>query len=399
MQILTRFFVILGLIGLFIWSFFQFMQPQNRESAYQSEFYEVLNQYRRTAATDPKYAYYKYRLASLSMDFISLAEAKNLMEKWPNDRELLFLRAKIALTMHDPNQAKELYQQLKTAFFDPRLNELDLDIHLQQGDYEYALTLLEQQLQHNPSWTDMAIVAHLLHKFGDSKAADTLYGFAQDKLSSKQLKEYAWLELQRGIIYLENKNYSQALEHFKTADNIYPKYWLIQEHLAETYALLGDVIFAKNLYEKVITTSYDPIYALRLASLIKTEDPPRYLTLINNAEDQFQNRYQLFPYAAAGHIMDVWLEETNDDTKLKRLDELSSINLANRPNPDALILRIKVLLLLNQQAQAMDLARQLVASPWRSPDVYSIAKTFNLEVPQHPLHKKANALYQQIIHQ
>jgi tetratricopeptide (TPR) repeat protein len=74
---------------------------------------------------------------------------------------------------------------------------------------------------------------------GEPVKADELYQQAQQKLFIKQMCHFAWLELQRGIIDLEQQNNQQALEHYLRAEQAYSGYWLIHEHIAECLYVAG----------------------------------------------------------------------------------------------------------------------------------------------------------------
>ena len=172
--------------------------------------------------------------------------------------------------------------------------------------------------------------------------------------------------------------------HFESANKIYPGHWLIEEHLAETYGLLNQPQKAITLYEGVVKNSDNPMYFLALAKLLQEQQPERASQLKKLAEEKFNQRYKYYPLAASGHLIDAWIEEekSNPTTKtLDRLLELSEMNLKYRPNADAQIQRIKVLMLAGQNDAAKQLTETLLTTPWRTPDVLQLAKTFNLRVP------------------
>lgn len=351
---------------------------------YQDELARIQNNIQKLDASDPKYAYQHVQLAQLTGDFANFHKADSLLEKFPQDRELALMHAKIALNMHDVERGETYHAGLSNDFSDSRTQELALDIALQKGQYDEAIKLLKERLNPEAEWSDLARYAYLMHKFGDSKAADQLFISAQELLSAKQLKDYAWLELQRGIIDLEDGKYTDALAHFQLADKIFPGHWLIEEHLAETYGLLNQQHKAIKLYERVVKKSDNPMYFLALAKLLQTQEPELSSQLKTLAEEKFNQRYKYYPLAASGHLIDEWIEEqksTPNAHMLHRLLELSAINLKYRPNADSQIQRIKVLILAGQTNEAKQLTETLLTTPWRTPDVLELAKTFNLNVP------------------
>ncbi len=155
--------------------------------------------------------------------------------------------------------------------------------------------------------------------------------------------------------------------------------------MAETLALLGDNGEAIELYEAVIQKSDNPMYFFALGSLLESTDPERAQQLKQDAEVHFVNRYKYYPLAAAGHLLDVWIEKQKVQPTAEnraRLLELSKANVLARPNAEALIQRIRVLQLEQQNDEAQQLAQQLAATPWRTADVIQIAKTYGIPLTQ-----------------
>ena len=74
---------------------------------------------------------------------------------------------------------------------------------------------------------------------GDPEGADRLYEEAEDELTAKELRSYAWLEVQRGFLDFAHGRYPEARSHYERADKAYPGYWLVDEHMAELLAAEG----------------------------------------------------------------------------------------------------------------------------------------------------------------
>lgn len=380
--------LILVFAGIAAIMYLQYSQESEPRATFQGDLLRIENAITQLEPTDPKYAFLQVQKAQLTGNFEDFYYANQLLQAFPNDRELVFLRAKIALSMHDVAQGKSLYTELSTYPNDTRTEDLAIDIALQQGQYQNAVEILSNRLKRDAQWNDLARYAHLLHKFGDSAAADNLYSKAQERLSAKQIKDYAWIELQRGIIDLENEKYTEALVHFTLANRTYPGYWLIEEHLAETHALLNQPHTAIDLYEKVIQHSDNPMYFFAMGNLLKKEQPTRAHQLFHTAEEKFQQRYSRYPLAAAGHLMDIWIEEqetkpTNENRA--RLRQLSEVNLLERPNAEAIIQRIKVLKLEGDLDSAQQLMMTLLATPWRTADVTQLANQLGVNLPDQQL--------------
>lgn len=392
------FSLLLGLVVLVAVSYWRGAQlPQG--PSYLQDLQQLEEKHRNLGKENPQSAFVFYQLAKHTGNFATAKYAEHALELFAQDRELNLIRAKLLLSMHEVVRGKALLETLGDSRHDSRLQDLQLDLYLQQGDYRNALAMLDNRLAEAPQWSDIALYAHLLHKFGDSTLADQFYQAAQSRLSVKQIKDYAWLELQRGIIDLENEQYPEAKVHFVQANQIYPGHWLIEEHLAETLALLGNNNEAITLYEAVIKKSDNPMYFFALGSLLETTDPIRAQQLKQDAETHFVNRYEHYPLAAAGHLLDVWIEQQQTHPTAEnraRLLELSLANVQARPNAEALIQRIKVLQLEQQNDEAQQLAQQLAATPWRTADVIQIANTYGISLVQPDVLSTAPQLLQEL---
>lgn len=376
--------LVLLFAGIAVVAYLQYPQEPRPLVTFQNDVARIDNAMAQLKPTEAKYAFLQVQKAQLTGNFEDFYRASQLLEAFPDDRELIFLRAKIALSMHDVAQGKNLYDQLSAYPNDTRTEDLAIDIALQQGQYQEAVEMLRLRLQRDSQWGDLARYANLLHKFGESEAADQAYVTAQERLSAKQVKDYAWLELQRGIIDLENGKHTDALAHFELANRSYPGHWLIEEHLAETYALLNQPHKAIALYQQVIQQSDNPMYFFALGNLLKATQPAQANTLFNTAEEHFQQRYARYPLAAAGHMMDIWIKEQEKnptDDRRARLLQLSEMNLLHRPNADSIIQRIKVLILEGDMNAAQQLTVSLLNTPWRTADVTQLANKFGLPIP------------------
>jgi len=93
---------------------------------------------------------------------------------------------------------------------------------------------------------------------GDVDDADRLYEEAEDELSVKEMRHFAWVELQRGLLDLAHGRHAQALAHYDRADRAYSGYWMVAEHQAELLAARGDYEAAAALYGQLIARAPRP---------------------------------------------------------------------------------------------------------------------------------------------
>ena len=72
---------------------------------------------------------------------------------------------------------------------------LRADVCLQEGQYERAREGYEGVIRDRRTWDSLARLAHLRATLGDADGADQLYAEAEDELTAKQMRQYAWVEL------------------------------------------------------------------------------------------------------------------------------------------------------------------------------------------------------------
>ena len=73
-------------------------------------------------------------------------------------------------------------------------------------------------------------------RMGDPAGADRLYAEAEDELTAKEMRSFAWLEVQRGFLHFTRGRFAEAWSHYRRADAAYPGWWLAAEHIAELLA-------------------------------------------------------------------------------------------------------------------------------------------------------------------
>ena len=172
--------------------------------------------------------------------------------------DLCLLKANLDLRFHRLKQAAE---DLRMA---PKLpgrfeaRSIEADIAFQLGRYEEARATYEALIQENCTWDNLARLAHFEWKMGDAERADQLYVEAADDLTAKQMRSFAWIELQRGVIDIERGSVDEAAAHYRRAERAYSGYWLIDEHTAEALAAGGKFDAAVSLYRRVIERTPKP---------------------------------------------------------------------------------------------------------------------------------------------
>jgi tetratricopeptide (TPR) repeat protein len=85
-----------------------------------------------------------------------------------------------------------------------------------------------------------------------------LYFEAEEEITIKEPRSFAWVELQRGLLDLSHGRYKDAAIHYSRARETYTGYWLVDEHWAELWGAEGRFGDAISLYQGVVARATKP---------------------------------------------------------------------------------------------------------------------------------------------
>ena len=207
-------------------------------------------------------AYRIYQRAALTGrpdDFVAAEAAINAafqqISAWP---DLCLLKAHLDMKLHRLVETKydlDLAPGLAGSFAG---RVVWADIHLQEGRYQEAKQSCEALIAENRTWDLLARLAFWESKFGDINDALRLYTEAEDEITAKEMRGYAWVQLQKGLIALRAGRFDEAAEHYHRAGQSYSGYWLVDDHMAELLATEGRYDEAVKLYKGVIEATPKP---------------------------------------------------------------------------------------------------------------------------------------------
>jgi tetratricopeptide (TPR) repeat protein len=285
-----------------------------------------------------------FRLAELALD--------EAMRHEPS-AELVLLRANLEFTLHRLGRAKAELSRVP----DPLL---EAQIALQEGRYEEARRGYEAAPK---TWNSLACLAYYQAVTGDAIAADRLYVEAEEELSAKEMRSFAWIEVQRGILNLDRARYDAALSHFQRAEAAYPNWWLVEEHIAETLDRLGRTSDAIALYRHVIEKTRNPEYVAALANIIRRTDRDAAARLDAEADALYAEQTRLYPEAAGGHVIRHLL--ARGDAPVALAEE----NVRLRPNGEAKLLLAKAYWNASRPEDARRVIDEVRHTPYRTPEL------------------------------
>ena len=203
-----------------------------------------------------KYAYRFYQHASLTGNLEAIGEVEKVidgaLQTLGPAQDLCLLKANLDFKLHRLAETKGDLESSPGLAETHQGRTLLADIAFQEGRYAEAKSQFEALIEEERKWDNLARLAFLTAKMGDVQQADELYAEAEDEITAKEMRSFAWVELQRGVLDLTYGRSQEADEHYQRADRAYPGYWLVDEHMA---ALLGQqhkFEDAAALYEKVL---------------------------------------------------------------------------------------------------------------------------------------------------
>jgi len=138
----------------------------------------------------------------------------------PPSADLYLLKAQIDFTLHRIADAKRDLANVSAV--DGNALALGGDIAVQEGRDEDARIAYAEAFRKNPGWDILARQAFLKSLTDDAAAADALYAQAEDDITAKEMRAYAWLELQRGLLWFRRGRPDLARTYYERASSAYP---------------------------------------------------------------------------------------------------------------------------------------------------------------------------------
>jgi len=209
-----------------------------------------------------RHIYRLYQKASLSGDPAGLTAVERAIDAaialLANPGDLYLLKAHAAFKLHKLAEVDAALLAVPSVYDSDEGRLIRADLDFQHGRYQAAESGYVEVLRHERSWGALACLAHLRGKMGDATGADHLYEEAEDLLTAKEMRAYAWLEVQRGFLDFARGRDGEAQLHYRRADKAYPGYWLVDEHVAELLGAGGRYDEAVALYQSILSNGQRP---------------------------------------------------------------------------------------------------------------------------------------------
>lgn len=284
------------------------------------------------------------------------------------------LQASFDFTMHRLGAAEaqlarvEHYAIAPDAFEQSEIEAMRGDIAFYRGNRREALSRYDAADRLRPGATDFRRAVFQI--FTGDPAEARRFIDRSERGGRMSVQSNAWMELQRGIFALERHDVAEARVHFERANRMFPGYWLIEEHLAETSALMGDIAGAEARYRDIVRRTGSPEFMDALATLARQRgDAAEAQSWLRRAAPIWQRRLVQFPEATYGHAIDHCLAAQNWPCAVR----LARRNHAARPYGEAKTLLALALLRSGRRDDAARILDELLALPWRSARTLALA--------------------------
>ena len=247
------------------------------------------------------------------------------------------------------------------------------DVALQKGQYDEAGALYAELLEE--ARTRDAVVGAAGHRWqtGRRDEAETLLAEAEELASGSDVLTRAWVCLARGLLALDDARHEDALGHYRRGLELFPGWYLLEEHEAEVLALTGEEDRALAIYRRLIERTGDPEFMDAAAGILEERgERAEAAELRARAHEGHEARLAMFPEAAYGHALGHFLEHEGDAA---RAVEIAERNRDTRPNGEAWTQLAQAYLHAGRAADARAAITRVQATPYRSLELEETAAT------------------------
>lgn len=218
-----------------------------------------------------QYVYLVYHKAGLTGELGDLRGAVAILDRAIKEvgpaEDLYRLRVHLDLKLHRVPEAKQDLERVPDLASSGETLALAADVAFQEGRYAEARSGYEQAIAKERTWDNLARLAFLESQFGDTAGADHLYADAEDEITAKEMRSFAWVELQRGLLEFKHGRFESAFAHYNRADRAYTGYWMTKEYLAELLGAEGKFEEAAKLYQEAVVLAHHPEIEQQLGDL------------------------------------------------------------------------------------------------------------------------------------
>ena len=207
-------------------------------------------------------------------DLLSLGSAlDHAARRFPSWPDLALLRAGVALAVHRADRARAALDAVPGLAEQPPGRVLAADIAAFTGDYGAAREAYLQAAREDPLWDTTARLAALATATGRFDAADSCYAEAEEEITAKQMRAFAWVRVQRADLARALGDLDHAGTWLADAERAYPGWWYVAAHRAALDLAAGRAARAVEGYRRVLADVDRPEFVEALGTaLARTGD-------------------------------------------------------------------------------------------------------------------------------
>ena len=323
-----------------------------------------------------------FERARLSGEFNDYADALDTLEQvfeMPDrGNGPVLLRARLNYSLHRLPSIESDLQTAESALLVNKptvamIEGIRADVKLQQGRYADARRAFTELDNSNPDSTSAIRIAQANVYIGDYEEAEHWFGLAQAQAPHRSAHLRSWLALQQGILDFEQGRLDEALVHYQHALNLFPGYWLVEEHIAEIDALQGRTEKAERSYRDLISRTGSPQFMIALADILLQRDEPKKVEafeLLEKANQVFQAMATEIPEAIAGHSLEYFLHQGSPKQAL----QLAMDNYQLRPGGPHAVMLAQAHAVNGNMSEASQVLDKVLMTPYSSADLHATAK-------------------------
>jgi tetratricopeptide (TPR) repeat protein len=190
------------------------------------------------------------------------------IERFPAWPDLRLLRATLALAVHRPDEAAAALAAVPGLTELPAGRVLAGDLAQFSGEYARAREEYLRAARDEPQWDTTARLAALATATGRCDEADDLYATAEEEITAKQMRSFAWVRVQRGALAQALGEFERAGRHLADAERAYPGWWYVGASRAALDVSLGRQAQAAAGYRAVLAEVERPDYREAYGSVL-----------------------------------------------------------------------------------------------------------------------------------
>jgi len=275
-------------------------------------------------------------------------------------------RAQLDATMHcwdriEPDLVRVEHSD-PHSFEQAAVDALRAERDFQSGRYPEALAGYRAALGLEHAPMRYFALADAENALGNHAGADQLLDQAESLQSHRDYFSCAFIQFQRGVIFMNRGLFDQAEERFGFAESVMPGWWRVQGRLADLQVARGDLAGATASYITLVAQTANPEFMDDLARI--APDPATRERYRAMARSVYDSEITDYPEAACAHALDHFLDLEHEPALTLKL---ALQNYQLRPGGEAATKLARAYLKAGRLGDAVHLIESVLATPWDMP--------------------------------